>query len=200
MKTTIGLLIFLFIGAQCFAETKANESFFSRNQKFDKEGIELYSSNLDLKKHKKFGMGLSVGGASGILGLSSELNLDPENVLVFGIGTGPSYGSFNLQYKNNYESMYLSPYTKLGYSKWFRASNNSTSAQNSDILKRLFSEKDLKSGNYDADFFVGAVGAEYNQLEGELSGVNFYGELVVLTELRTAKIIPTGALGLIYFY
>jgi hypothetical protein len=178
----------------------SNESFFSKNQKFDSEGVEVYSSNLELKKHKKFGLGVSLGGSSGQLGLNGELNLDPESALVIGLGTGPSYGSFNLLYKNNIEAKYLSPFSKLGYSKWFKASNNSTSARALDVLKSIYSDKDLKAGNFDADFFVAGFGAEYNQLEGPLSGVNFYGEIVLLTEIKSAKLLPTGAVGITYFY
>lgn len=193
------LFVSLSVSAQS-TTTSNNESFFSKNQKFDNEGVELYNSNLDLKKHKKFGLGLTLGGSNGAMGVNAELNLDPESALVIGLGTGPSYGSFNLLYKNNIESKYLSPYGKFGYSKWFKASNNSTPANSSDVLKAIYSDKDLKSGNFDADFFVAGIGAEYNQLEGPLSGVNFYGEVVLLTELKSAKLVPTGAVGLTYFY
>lgn len=193
-----GLFISISVSAQ--SSTSSNESFFTRSQQFDNEGIELYNSNLELKKHKKIGLGLTLGGSNGAMGVNAELNLDPENALVIGLGTGPSYGSFNLLYKNSIESKYLSPYGKLGYSKWFKASNNSAAATSSDVLKAIYSDKDLKAGNFDADFFVGAIGAEYNQLEGPLSGVNFYGEIVLLTELKSAKLVPTGAVGVTYFY
>lgn len=190
----------LLISTSVFAQTNSNESFFTKNQKFDNEGIELYSTNLDLKRHKKFGFGVSIGGANGVLGLNSELNLDPENALVIGLGAGPSYGSFNLLYKRNVESNYLSPYGKLGYSKWFSSVSNTTSAKDSDVLRRVFSEKDLKAGKFDANFLISSFGAEYNQLEGDLSGVNFYGEVVLMTELKSATLIPSGAVGITYFY
>ena len=185
---------------QVMADITANESFFSKNQKFDKEGVELYSSNLDLKKHKKIGVGVSIGGANGALGINSELNLDPESALVAGLGMGPNYGTFSLLYKYNFEGLYLSPYGKVGYSKWFSASNNTTSAGNSDFIKRIFSESEIKSGRFDTDLLITSFGAEYNQLEGELSGVNFYGELVMMTEIKSAKLTPSGAVGIIYFY
>lgn len=196
----IGLMVSLSVFAQTSETSGSNESFFSTSQKFDNEGIELYSSNLDLRRHKKIGVGISVGGASGALGLNSELNLDAENALVVGLGTGPSYGSFNLLYKRSLEGNYLSPYAKLGYSKWFSASNNTSSVGSSDILRQIFSDKDLKSGKFDTDFAISSLGAEYNQLEGEFSGVNFYGELVLMTEIKSAKMVPSGAVGITYFY
>jgi hypothetical protein len=199
-RLLIAVMFLVSISVSAQSLTSTNESFFSKNQKFDNEGVELYMSNLELKQHKKLGFGVSLGGSTGQLGINGELNLDPENALVIGLGTGPSYGSFSLSYKNNIEAKYLSPYAKFGYSKWFKASNNSTSVQTSDVLKSIYSDKDLKAGNFDADFFVAGFGAEYNQLEGPLSGVNFYGEIVLLTEMKSAKLVPTGAVGLTYFY
>lgn len=206
MKLTISGLILMILTAGSLARAQysyggsGNESFFSKKQKFDAEGVELYDSNLDMKRHKRFGLGVSLGGASGVLGLNTEFNLDPENALAIGLGTGPGYGSINLAWKNNYEARYLSPFTKLGYSKWFSASGVSGGVSDSDVLKRVYSEQDLKSGRFDADFFIAGVGAEYNQLEGEMAGVNFYGEVLMMTELKTATFIPTGAVGMIYFY
>lgn len=198
----ISTLIFITcftVGTLATAQTTTNESIFIKKQKFDTDGTELYSSNLDLKGHKKFGFGTSVGGAAGMFGLNAELNLEPENTLVIGLGTGPSYGTFNILWKNNVEARYLSPYTKVGYSKWFSA-GGSGSAADSGVLRQIFSEQDLRAGKFGADFFVASIGAEYNQLEGELSGVNFYGELVMLTEVRTARLVPSGAVGITYFY
>lgn len=198
--TKLILLIVLVVSTQGLAQTNSNESFFSKSQQFDKEGTELYSSNLDLKRHKKFGFGVSVGGANGLLGLNSELNLDPENALVVGLGSGPSYSSFNFLYKRNLEARYLSPYGKLGYSKWLSSSGNTLLAKDSDVLSRIFTNKELNAGRFEADFVVSSAGAEYNQLEGELSGVNFYAEIVLMTELKRATMIPSGALGITYFY
>lgn len=188
------------VQAQMSAAENANESFFAKDQQFDKEGTELYASNLDMKRHKKIGLGLSIGGASGALGFNSELNVDPEKALIIGLGTGPNYGTFNLLYKHSLESNYLSPYGKVGYSKWFSAAGNTSSFGSSDLLKNIFSEKELKSGRFDTDLLITSIGAEYNQLEGELSGVNFYGELVMMTEFKTAKLIPSGSVGMVYFY
>lgn len=199
INTTVLSLTFLF-SALAIAQSDSNESFFSKSQRFDKNGTELYSSNLDLKRHKKFGLGVSVGGSNGVLGFNSELNLDPENALVLGLGAGPSYSSFSFLFKRNLEARYLSPYGKLGYAKWLSASGNTLLAKDSDVLRRIFSEKDLKSGKFEADFLVTSAGAEYNQLEGELSGVNFYAEMVLMTELNRATIIPSGAVGITYFY
>ena len=193
------ITLFLLISAAAGAQGTENMSVFSKKQQFDTDGTELYSSNHELKKHKTFGFGATLGGTKGALGLHGEVNLEPENTLVVGVGTGPSYGTFEILLKKNLMAHYLSPYSKLGYSKWFSVGGG-TSAGDSGVLRQLFSERDLRERRFSADFLVGAVGAEYNQLEGELSGVNFFGELALMGEIRTARLIPTGSIGITYFY
>jgi hypothetical protein len=179
---------------------ESNESFFAKSQKFDTDGTEIYSSNRELKRHKKFGSAIQMGGASGVLGINAELNLDSIATLVVGMGTGPRYGTFNIQGKYNFEALYLSPFVKAGYSRWFNAGVVNSTPTNSDILRQIYSEKDLRAGKFDANFAVASIGAEYNQLEGELSGVNFYGEVTMMVEVQKVKLLPAGAIGLIYFY
>jgi hypothetical protein len=193
----IGAVIAFSICAQAQSGQEST-SVFSKKQKFDHEGVELYSSNTEMKNFKKVGLGLMLGSSTGLLGLNAEVNLDGSEAVVIGLGTGPSYGSFLVGWKHNFEAQYLSPYTKVGYSKWFSSSGNS--ASDSDILKRVFTEEELKSGRFDADFLVGGIGLEYNQLEGDMAGVNFFGEIMMMEEISKSTFIPTGGVGIIYYY
>lgn len=203
-KLVLGLVITMF-GLTSFAQetmdmSATNESVFVKKQKFDNEGVELYNSNYEMKSNKKLGLGLALGGATGLLALNGEVNLDPAEALAIGLSAGPGYGTFGLGWKHNFEGYYLSPYTKVGYSKWFSTSSGAGSATDSDVLKRLFSDSELRGGRFDADFIVGGGGVEYNQLEGELSGVNFFGEVIMMAEARKFTFIPTGSIGVTYYY
>lgn len=193
-------VIGLTLSLQVKAQETAYSSFFSKSQQFDQTGTELYSTNLEMKAHKKFGAGLALGGALGQLGALAELNLDPNRALLIGMGTGPGYGTFTLQGKYNFEALYISPYVKAGYSKWFSAGKVPSDATGSDVLRQIYSQADLKAGRFDANFVLGSFGAEYNQLEGELAGVNFFGEMTLMSELQTARLVPTGSVGITYFY
>ncbi len=193
----LGLILTASISA--FAQsTTESSSVFYKKQKFDREGVELYSSNTEMKNYKKIGLGLMVGSSTGMLGLNGEVNLDANEALVVGFGTGQSYGTYMVGWKHNFESQYLSPYTKVGYAKWFNSSGKS--ASDSDVLKRLFTEQELQEGRFDANFIVGGIGLEYNQLEGELAGVNFFGELIMMEEVAKSTFIPNGGVGIIYYY
>lgn len=200
MKLLIIVLAFFFTTA-AFAQTElTNQSVFSKSQKFDNEGVELYDSNYELKTYKKIGLGVSTGGLTGGLGFNLEVNIQPADALAFGIGGGKAYNSFHIAWKHNYEAAYLSPYTKVGYSNWFNSNGSSADASSSDILKRVLSENQIKENKFSANFLAAGMGLEYNQLEGELAGVNFYGELMVLGELNSSVYLPTAGLGLTYFY
>lgn len=203
MKSLIIALAFL-TTAVSFAQSSetegSNQSVFSRSQKFDNEGVELYDSNYELKNYKKLGLGVSTGGLTGGFGFNLEVNLKPTDALGFGIGMGKAYNTFHIAWKHNYESNYLSPYTKVGYANWFNANSPDGDASGSDILKRVLSEKQIHENKFSANFIAGGMGLEYNQIEGELSGVNFYGELMVLGELNSSVYLPTAGVGLTYFY
>ncbi|AZZ38152.1 hypothetical protein CIK05_15540 [Bdellovibrio sp. qaytius] len=200
MKSLILTLAFLTTSA-VFAQTEqTNQSVFSKSQKFDKEGVELYDSNYELKKYKKLGLGIATGGLTGGLGLNLEVNIQPEDALTFGIGAGKAYNSFHIGWKHNYEAAYLSPYTKVGYANWFNSNSTSESASSNDILNRVLTKNQIKENKFSANFLAAGMGLEYNQLEGDLAGVNFFGELMVLGELNSSIYLPTAGLGVTYFY
>lgn len=199
MALTVGLL-----GAHS-AQAQVNDtgstSVFSKNQKFDNEGVELYESNLDMKAHKKIGFGFVAGGLAGVLGLNFEFNMEPKNAVFFGLGTGKGYNTFNFGWKHNFEGYYMSPYTKVGFSRWSDASNNGDRpASDSNVLKLVLTDDEIRDNRFSMNFITGAVGLEYNQLEGGLSGVNLFGEVLAMTEISRGKIIPTGSVGITYFY
>lgn len=187
-----------------FAQTESSSSstsVFSKQQLFDQEGVELYSNNLEMKSYKKVGAAVATGGLSGVVGISLEYNIEPQEAAFVGFGTGQGYQTFNFGWKHNFEGIYMAPYTKVGISKWVDAGNSGNrSANSSNVLKYALSNKQIDNNDFDVNFLSGAIGLEYNQLEGDLAGVNLFGEILALTEIAEGKIIPTASVGLIYFY
>ncbi len=199
MKSILMTLV-VCISGTAFSQIETKTSIFLKNQKIDNEGIEIYSSNLEMKAHKKIGIGVASGGMTGGFGLNAEFNLEPQNTLFVGMGRGDAYNSFNLGWKYNFESEYLSLYTKVGYGKWFNNSSGAGSANSNDILKRVLTDSEIRENKFATDFLAGGAGVEYNQLEGELAGVNFSGELLMMTEIKRSVYLPTGSIGVMYFY
>lgn len=176
-------------------------SVFSKNQKFDNEGVELYNNNLDMKSMKRIGAGLAAGGMTGLIGLNIEINIEPEDTLFLGLGSGKGYNTFNFGYKKNFEGYYMSPYTKVGITRWSSASNSGNgAASSSDVLRQVLSNDEIRDNKFYVNFLAGGAGLEYNQLEGNLSGINLFGELLVLADISDFKLVPTGSIGITYFY
>jgi hypothetical protein len=181
--------------------TTGTTSVFSKNQKFDNEGVELYNDNLDMKSMKKIGAGLATGGMAGLIGLNIEINFQPEDTLFFGLGSGKGFNTFNIGYKKNFEGYYMSPYTKVGINRWSSSSNSAGgTASSSDILRQVLSDNEIRDNNFYVNFLAGGAGLEYNQLEGNLSGINLFGELLLLADISDFKLVPTGSIGITYFY
>ena len=153
-----------------------------------------------MKSFKKMGVGFATGGLVGGFGLNAEFNLMPADALFVGLGRGDAYNSFSLGWKHNFESEYLSFYTKVGYGKWFNNGAEAGSANSNDILRRVLTDSEIADNKFSTNFVAGGLGLEYNQLEGNLSGVNFYGEIMVLADLRKSMLLPTGSVGITYFY
>lgn len=179
---------------------ESNESFLNLKKNYDSDGIEIYESNYHLRDIKKFGIGTQIGGSVGLFGVNGEFNLDMANAVIFGLGAGPGYQSYNLRWKYSYEGRYLSPYLSAGYAKWYNSTGNKSATKDSDVLNRILTDSEKQTGRFGADFIVGVGGLEYNQLEGEMSGITFYGELALMHEIKRATMVPTGSLGITYLF
>lgn len=200
MKNTLIFAVLALLSFSALAQEIDQTSVFTKNQNFDEEGVELYESNLQLKSFKKFGFGAALGGLNGFFGANIEANIVPENALFLGLGGGDGYNALSAGWKMNFAGEYLSPYTKVGYSKWFNTNSASAVANRSDVLRRVLSDSEIRQNRFNVDFIAGGAGLEYNQLEGELSGVNLFAEILAMTSISKISIIPTGSVGITYFY
>ena len=66
--------------------------------------VSIYQSNYDLRQHRKMGVGGSIGGPLGVLGIFTELNLRKQDSVVAGLGAGSGYNSFLMRWKRSFES------------------------------------------------------------------------------------------------
>lgn len=160
----------------------------------------LYASTLKMRESRKVGAGVSAGGNLGLFGLNVEFNFEDENGVVIGFGSGAGYNSFQVAWKHAFEGPYLAPYVMAGYSRWYNSYGSSGSHQSSDILNRVLTTQEKLEGRFGTDFINTAVGAQYNQLSGDLAGLSFYGELIAMVEFKRGVVLPNGAVGLLYYF
>lgn len=159
-----------------------------------------YSSNLKMREERRFGVGISAGGNLGLGGVNLDLNIEDADGAVAGFGGGPGYNSFELLWKHNFEGDYIAPYTTLGYSRWYNSSGDSQGLRDSSVLGRVLSEDDKRTGRFATNFITGSLGLQYAQLSGEAAGASFFAELTLLGEPERAVIVPTGAIGAMYYF
>ncbi len=159
-----------------------------------------YKSNWDMRTQRKFGVGASVGGNLGLFGMSFELNFEDENSAQAGFGAGPGYNAFAILWKHNFEDDYVSPYTTLGYARWFNSSASTDDVSRSGVLSRSVSDSDKRAGHFATNFVTGSLGLQYNQLSGEAAGFSIFGELTLLGEVSQSVLIPTGSIGTVYYF
>lgn len=195
----LALVAALFVSSAAYAQ-ESNQNILNIRKNYDADGVEIYDSNYHLRDFKKFGIGTQVGGVAGVFGVNGEFNLDLANAVVMGFGLGPGYQTYNARWKYSFEGRYLSPYTTAGYAKWFNSTGNKSATKDSAVLNRVLTQSEKETGRFGTDFIVAGGGLEYNQLEGEMSGITFYGEIILMHEIKRATMVPTGGLGITYLF
>lgn len=159
----------------------------------------IYANNLTMREERKVGVGVGMGGPLGFTGINLELNLEDENATLAGFGYGSGYNTVHLQWKHSFEGQYFTPYFTAGYTRWYNTQERNLQ-DSSYVLRAVLSEETLKKGPFSADFLVGSLGLQYNELEGEWSGAGFYFEFNLLGSLSKSTLIPSGSIGAIYYF
>lgn len=200
MKYLVGLV--LFVGSVVDAQEVQEVSEVRGSVRYSDQQVDYnseYSSNLKMREERKMGVGTQIGSGLGMAGLNMEINIDPENSAMAGIGTGPGYGTFQLLWRHNWEGRYFTPYTTAGWSRWYN-SDKSEDHEKSLILDRALNDEQKLTGRFGVDFLTGSLGMQYNQLSGDFAGTTFFVELALLAALRDFRPLPTGAVGAVYYF
>lgn len=159
-----------------------------------------YASTLKMREDRKVGVGVVVGGALGLTGISMELNLEDADGVLAGFGTGPGYNSFQLAWKHAFEGLYLAPYTTVGYSKWYNSRGGGDDYHKSDVLDRVLTSTEKIEGRFGTDFVNGSLGLQYNHLAGDFAGLSIFAELTAMYEVKRSVLLPNGAVGAVYYF
>ncbi len=202
------LILFLLIS--CGAVAFAQQSEYGMPQSEQGSPVEYqqntnsadfsdYQSNYKLRQDRKLGAGVSVGGALGGLGGFVELNIEDVNSTIAGFGSGPGYQTFAIAWKQSFEGEYFTPYTTLGYAHWWKT-GSTAQVNRSALLKNFLSDRERAKNDFGLDLVTGSLGMQYNQLSGDLAGSSFYIELGGLLSAQNTKLMPTGAVGALYYF
>ncbi len=161
-----------------------------------------YNSNLEMREQRKIGLGAGFGGDVGMFGWRAEYNFEDADGAVVGLGWGPGYQAFSLNWKHNWESFLdteLSPFIKAGYAHWAHTGGGNYSQ--SDILKQALNDEQKETRRFGVDFIPVFVGLQYYFLEAEYAGLTFQAEIGLLNQINpTRQMIITGGVGSTFYF
>lgn len=156
-----------------------------------------YTDNLNMREQRKLGVGTQVGGTAGMLGLLLELNLQREDAATVALGFGDTYGTFTVAWKHNFEGKVFTPYTTLGWSRWYSSSTNSSS---SHILESMLTRAEREDGRFGLDLIAAGGGMQYQELDGDFAGATLFGEIDMMVAPFRGRVMPTASVGATYFF
>lgn len=156
-----------------------------------------YADNLKLREARRVGLGTQIGGTAGMLGLLLELNLEDQDGTTVGAGFGDQYGTFTLSWKHSFEGTYFTPYTTLGWSRWYSLGRG---VSDSHVVEGMLTRSERDEGRYGIDFIAASGGMQYNQLDGDFAGATLFGEVNLMFAPFRGKVLPTAAVGTSYFF
>lgn len=175
----------------------ANNSYYSSSPQVNSF---FYPSTLKMREDRRAGVGLAVGGATGLFGAVAELNIEDADGVIAGFGTGPGYNSVQIGWKHAFEGQFLAPYTTVSYSRWYNSRGRTTDYGDSNILDRVLTDNEKREGKFGTDFVNASAGLQFNQLSGDLAGVSVFGELTGMYEVKRAMLLPSGSIGALYYF
>lgn len=162
-----------------------------------------YESALEMRARRRVGVGFATSGQMGLMGAMVDMNFTPENSVILGFGGGPKYNAFAFHWKHIFGGKVFSPYSNLGYARWYNASgqNGGISKTNPTYLASKFmSDEEKRTGKFSVDLLTPSLGIQYNQLVGPYMGTSVFMEIMLLTSIDNMKQVPTASLGMLYYF
>jgi hypothetical protein len=201
LKCLFTVAVFMALPASYASTQDLDESDFSSTASsiFKIDENNSYKDNLSLRDTRKVGLGLALGGSLGNYGFNLEINFEDMDGAVAGLGGGDGYGSVNVLWKHSFLGDTVAPYTSLGYSRWYNSSGTGN-YQKSAILEQVLTEDQKSSGRFSTDFISGALGLQHIQLNGSMAGTSLFAEIVLLGEVHRGLLVPTGSVGVAYYF
>lgn len=159
-------------------------------------------SGISLREKKRVGIGTSVAGPLGVLGVMLDVNLTARDSFLAGYGTGFSYQAYTFQYKRMLAGEWLLPYMALGLSRWYTTGENKPvgETQPSFLAGQFLSESEKESGEFSEFILYPAFGLQYMQLNGDWVGLSFYAEVDWLVDIDDFEAAPSIGVGALYYF
>lgn len=189
----IFLILFALSGLLTVPEVFASETSLVGTS----SSTQIFKDPFSMRKLKKAGAGLLLGGQASEYGVIVELNIENDDGAIVSISQGSGVNAFDLGWKHTFDGTWVNPYTVLGYSRWFSGPGD---VRDSSIMKQVLSSQELESGQFGSDFTVASAGLQYNQLAGDWVGLSFFFQFDLMQSWQKNQILAHGSLGSIFYF
>jgi hypothetical protein len=162
-----------------------------------------HSDGLSMRKVRRAGIGASASGALGFMGANLELNFTDRWGFGAGFGGSSNYQAYTFQIKHVLAGEWLLPYLSFGYAKWYTAGSPKGPIRETNpafLSQKFMSDIEKDRGDFAVHLIYPGFGLQYVQLTGPWAGYSIYADVLLLVEVEDFESVPTGTLGMMYYF
>lgn len=194
------ILIFSLFSTSALARTYIPDNYSPKRSRvvYEKEA----STGIEMRKTRRFGVGLQAAGSLGLGGPVLELNFNPQWGFSGGFGGGDGFQSYKLEGKYILAGEWLLPYFAFGFCNWSSIGNRGPISRSSPAIlyDKLLTGDERAAGVYRKNLFYPSFGLQFVQLTGEWAGFSILGEFTALIDVGSFTAAPTGTLAVLYYF
>ncbi len=203
--------VFLALLTVPFALTLTSSEGFARKQIQEDDSVDTVEksqvpfkeaeSGVEMRKIRRFGVGLQAAGSLGLGGAILDLNFTPNWSFGAGFGGGEGFQSFMFQGRYVLAGDWLMPYLAFGYTNWASTGKGTiTKSTPSYLADKILTGDERQSGQFQKNLFFPSFGLQFMQLHGDWAGFSLFGEISAMLDLTQFVAAPTGSLGVLYYF
>ena len=176
----------------------------SQESRFDYDRTDEAREVSGFWSKRKMGVGMTAGGAYGLVGGVVGIHFHPQWSVDLGFGGGSHFQSYGLRVKKMlFLSSPLNPYIGVGFHRWMRTTTrpiNSDSISPGYVADQFMSDDQRSKGFIDEKLIHGSLGIQYTFTQGEWVGYGFFLEALFMVSVEDFDSAPTASLGFNYFF
>jgi hypothetical protein len=163
---------------------------------------ETFADVASFKHRKKMGISATLAGATGLVGTNLDLNIFEDFAISIGGGVSRGFGCYNAHVKQTLGGgENFQPYFAMGYSRWFSNGGGPIDQTSpSFVANKFLSDNAKATGKFAENIIYPALGLQYVNINGDLRGLGFFGEALVLMDLNNLAVAPTLGIGSILYF
>lgn len=140
-----------------------------------------FNDFVELRAKRRVGAGILGGGQLGVAGLLVDLNIEDVDSALVGIGGGDDHQSVYVGWKRVLVGIAFTPYVTAGIAHWYASHGHNEKKNNQTYL-------------------MPSLGLQYAILAGPTTGLTAQAEVVLQMATNDLEPVPTGALGVLYYF